>query len=64
MTVFVDPLACIVEDALHAERSLIIGASIRQRVLLTVFVERDNDEIRIVSARRATSRERRDYESR
>ena len=64
MTVFVDPLAWVVEDALHAERSLIIGESIRQRVLLTVFVERHSEEIRIISARRATSRERRDYESR
>jgi uncharacterized DUF497 family protein len=32
--------------------------------LLTVFVERDDDEIRIISARRATGRERRDYEGR
>jgi uncharacterized DUF497 family protein len=64
MTVFVDPLALITADPMHVERSLIIGVSIRQRVLLTVFVERGHDEIRIVSARRAMSRERRDYEGR
>jgi len=51
MTVFVDPLALVTEDATHAERSLIIGESIRQRILLTVFVERDANEIRIISAR-------------
>ena len=64
MTVFVDPLALVTGDAIHVERSVIIGESIRPRVLLTVFVERDDEEIRIISARRATSRERRDYESR
>ena len=64
MTVFIDPLALVTTDRAHAERSLIVGESIRQRVLLTVFVERDDDEIRIISARRATTRERRDYEGR
>jgi uncharacterized DUF497 family protein len=33
-------------------------------VLLTVFVERDREEIRIISARRATNHERRNYERR
>ncbi len=64
ITVFVDPLALVTGDAVFAERSVIVGESIRQRVLLTVFVECDDEEIRIISARRATSRERRDYESR
>lgn len=64
MTVFLDPLALVATDPDHAERSLIIGESIRQRVLLTVFVEHDDEAIRIISARRTTSRERREYEDR
>jgi uncharacterized DUF497 family protein len=63
-TVFADPLAMVIADAAHASRTLIIGESIRRRVLLTVFVERDEEEIRIISARRATNRERRNYEQR
>jgi uncharacterized DUF497 family protein len=63
-TVFADPLAMVIADAIHASRTLIIGESIRRRVLLTVFAERDEEEIRIISARRATNRERRNYEQR
>ena len=61
-TVFADPLALVVEDRHHAERSVIIGCSRRNRVLVTVFSEVLHQEIRIISARRATSRERRQYE--
>jgi len=59
VSVFVDPLALVAGDPVHTERSLIIGESVRQRLLLTVFVERAEDEIRLISARRATNRERR-----
>lgn len=62
VTVFADPLARIVEDAIHIERSLIIGESASRRILVTVYVERSEREIRIVSARRATPAERRIYE--
>jgi uncharacterized DUF497 family protein len=62
VTVFMDPLALVTSDRLHVDRSLIIGESLRQRVLLIVFVALSDEEIRIVSARRATSRERREYE--
>jgi uncharacterized protein len=61
-TVFADPLAVVVEDALHEERTIIIGLSTRQRVLFTVFVEISDDEVRIISARRATPHERKKYE--
>lgn len=61
-TVFADPLALVVEDAVHGERELIIGESALQRVLVTVFVECGAEEMRIVSARRATAHERRRYE--
>jgi uncharacterized protein len=62
VTVFADPLALHVEDEAHAERTLLIGQSSRQRILLTVFVELEEDLIRIISARRATAHERRRYE--
>ena len=61
-TVFADPLAIVVEDVLHEERSIIVGLSARQRVLFTVFVEFSDDDVRIISARRATSYERKKYE--
>ncbi|MCC7110654.1 MAG: BrnT family toxin [Deltaproteobacteria bacterium] len=32
------------------------------RLLLTVFIEKDDEKIRIISARRATSHERKRYE--
>lgn len=61
-SVFADPLALAIEDAIDPGRSLLIGASDRQRILLSVYTEIDDDTIRIVSARRATSHERRRYE--
>ena len=61
-TVFADPLALIVNDGEHSDRSLIIGESIVRRTLVAVFVEIADDEIRLISARRATRHERRRYE--
>lgn len=61
-TVFADPLAIVVEDAVHEERSILIGLSTKHRVLFTVFVEFSDDVVRIISARRATSYERKKYE--
>ncbi len=63
-TVFADPLAAIFDDEVHSEeeqREIIIGHSARDRLLLVCFTER-GDAIRIISARRATKRERKDYE--
>ena len=63
-TVFRDPIAAIFDDEDHSDeelREIIIGHSDRNRLLLVYFTERD-DTIRIISARRATRRERRDYE--
>lgn len=59
---FADPLALAVEDSVDPERTLLIGMSSRQRILLTVYAEIDDDMIRIISARRATSHERKHYE--
>jgi uncharacterized protein len=61
-TVFTDPLALVVEDVGDAERMILVGKSMSGRLLLTVFIEKDDEGIRIISARRATSHERRRYE--
>lgn len=61
-TVFADPFAVYLDDGSGENNMVIIGASIRDRVLCVVHVERGTRD-RIVSARPATSRERGLYES-
>ncbi|OYV89395.1 MAG: hypothetical protein B7Z73_06825 [Planctomycetia bacterium 21-64-5] len=64
MTVFADPLAVIFDDEEHSDdepREIIVGHSAQQRLLLISFTER-GEAVRIISARRATKRERKDYE--
>ncbi|PYV15660.1 MAG: hypothetical protein DMG21_14345 [Acidobacteria bacterium] len=64
LTVFRDPLARIFDDEDHSveeRREIIVGHSSRSRLLVVCFSERD-EWARIFSARRATSRERKDYE--
>ncbi len=61
-TVFADPLALAIEDDVDLDRTLLLGMSNRQRLLLVVHIELDESTIRIISARRATSHERRRYE--
>ena len=63
-TVFDDPLARIYEDPVHSigeSRCLVIGESFSQEILVVSFTER-GDNIRIISARLATRRERKFYE--
>ena len=63
-TVFVDPLARIFDDETHSLeelREIVIGHSSDDRLLLVCFTER-GDVIRIISARKATRKERNDYE--
>jgi uncharacterized protein len=65
ITVFSDPLALIFDDLEHSEeehREIIIGYSTLSRLILVCFVERTEDTIRIISARRATKDEVKDYE--
>jgi uncharacterized protein len=62
ITVFLDPLALIVTDDMHSDRAILIGESIKHRVLLVVFIEIDGQNIQIISARRATAHERKQYE--
>jgi uncharacterized protein len=61
-SVFGDPLALAIQDDAEPERTLLLGMSDRRRILLVVHVEIDDSTIRIISARRATSHERRRYE--
>jgi len=64
LTVFSDPLARIFDDEDHSieeAREIIIGHSTQHRLLLVCFTAR-GASIRIFSARRATRRERQDYE--
>lgn len=64
VTVFRDPLARILDDPDHSQdehHEIIVGHSDKQRLLLVSFVER-SPRVRIISARRATRRERHDYE--
>ena len=64
-TVFGDPLALLMPDPDHSEgeeRYLLLGMSTRQRLLVVGFAERQ-PRTRLVSARRATPRERRRYEA-
>ena len=61
-TVFADPLALAIDDAVHPERTLLLGMSDRHRLLLVVHAELDESTLRLISARRATSHERRRYE--
>ena len=68
-TVFSDPLLVTFPDRYHSEeeqRLISVGASSQNRVLLVVHTEtlesRDTVILRLISARKATSSERRLYE--
>ncbi|MBD0363193.1 MAG: BrnT family toxin [Coleofasciculus sp. C3-bin4] len=63
-TVFGDSFAVTIDDPLHSideERFVTIGYSEAQRLLVVVHTDR-GDNIRIISARTATRRERQTYE--
>lgn len=64
-TVFGDPLSLTIDDPVHSEeesRFVTVGKSITGRVLIVVHSDR-GDYIRIISARKATRHERKQYES-
>ena len=64
-SVFDDPLARIFDDETHSgeeQREIIIGHSIKRRLLVVCFTERPNERIRIVNARLPTALERKTYE--
>lgn len=63
-TVFGDPLSLTIDDPVHSaeeERFVTIGESAQHRLLVVVHTDR-GERIRLISAREATSQERRDYE--
>ncbi len=63
-SVFLDEAALTFWDPDHSaeeDREITIGRSAQQRILFVAHAPRE-DRIRIISARRATSRERRQYE--
>ena len=51
----------IFEDRFGEERFITVGVDIFNRILVVVYTLRD-DEIRLISARKATRKERRQYE--
>jgi uncharacterized DUF497 family protein len=64
-TVFSDNAAAIFDDPKHSvseHREIIIGTSIKERVLLVSFTER-NGNLRIISARSANKYERETYQA-
>lgn len=63
-TVFTDPLSITLPDPDHSEdeeRYMDIGMSDNQRVLVVGYTER-GQRIRLINARKATPRERKQYE--
>ena len=64
-TAFADPLSLTVPDPDHSgaeARFVLVGVSNRHRLVVVTHVERDDDLVRLISARLATRRERRQYE--
>jgi uncharacterized DUF497 family protein len=64
LSVFGDSLARIFDDEDHSadeQREIIIGHSVKERLLVVCFTAQ-RESVRIFSARRATKRERNDYE--
>ena len=65
MTVFGDPLEVVISDPDHSigeRRFLSVGLSSAGRLLVVAYTERQQ-RIRLISAREATVRERKNYES-
>ena len=63
-TVFGDPLGRIANDPRHSqeeERFVLLGQSSRRRLIVVLFTER-GEALHLISARKATRREQREYE--
>lgn len=62
-TVLDDPLAVTIEEKDHDEQRFVtLGTDALGRVLVVVYAWSGEEEIRIISARKATPAERRTYE--
>jgi len=61
---FFDPFLRLVDASRHEEaRDAIIGLDTRWNLLFVIHIELEDDAIRIISARKATRRERAYYEA-
>ncbi len=63
-TVFGDPLSLTIPDPAHSQvedRFIVLGRSHQRKLLVVAHTER-GENIRIISARRASRRERNNYE--
>ena len=66
-TVFSDEQALLIDDPDHStleERFILLGLSASLRLLVVIHATRFNDVIRIISARKASRSETREYETR
>jgi hypothetical protein len=62
-TVLDDPMAITIEDKQHDEQRFVtIGLDLLGRVLVVVYAYAGTEEIRLISARKASPKERRAYE--
>jgi uncharacterized DUF497 family protein len=62
-TAFDDKMGAYYPDRLYEDRFILIGFSKKHRLLYVVHAEVVNDTIRIISARKATKREKAHYET-
>lgn len=63
-TAFKDTLSLTIRDPLHSneeDRFILIGNSVRNCLLVVIHTER-GENVRIISARKATKKERKQYE--
>ena len=64
-TIFIDDTAQIIYDPEHSgneDRFVLLGMSVKLRILVVCHCYRENDEIiRIISARKATKKEGKQY---
>jgi hypothetical protein len=65
VTALMDPAAITFfdEGEHEEEREITIGHSVRHRLLVVVRTERKGDAVRVISARKATRKERHTYEA-
>jgi uncharacterized protein len=62
---FLDPFAVDLPDVTHPERLILLGMSMPERLLYVVYTERTSSgRLRIISARKATRHEQKNYEDR
>ena len=62
-TVLDDPMALTIEDKRHGEQRFVtIGSDLLGRILVVVYAYDDKEQIRLISARKASPHERKQYE--